>query len=134
MKKTAMLWIMFFLSCVTVFGSNSGLGQSKPTRLAVYRPAQWSPWGTWTPDGIPTDAKITGVCIRWTTFGQNYQGLHLRLSNQNGKETSVVNGRIIHYFDGQNAKQKWSARYYVEWLQNPGRFFYVIPTLHIYWK
>lgn len=134
MIKTFKLWIIFFLSCATVFSSNSGLGPSVPVRLAVYHPAQWSSRGSWSPEGIPVGARITGVCVSWTTFGQNYQGLHFRLANQSGRETSVTNGRISHYFDGQNAGQNWSARYYVEWLQYPGRFFYVLPTLHIYWQ
>ncbi|TCL76976.1 hypothetical protein EDC14_1001261 [Hydrogenispora ethanolica] len=128
--KSFILWLLVALAATTVWADSANLDRPDPATLDAYHPQEWSWVGVWDPGRtIPAGATVTRVTVRWSTMGQHYSGMHLYLYNESGAGAFVGNNAPQRSFQGQQARQKWYVKFYVDRLEFPGNPLYVAPTL-----
>ena len=137
-KKIVFLLLvsLIILNCTPVFAASTGYRSPTPTSTTVYRSNTWSPSVNWDfrNIGIPSNAKVTGMYVRWMVNGY-YLHLNLAVFNQSGNGYYIpFNDFRFDSFNGQTAAQIWSSKFWVDRIIAPSTSVKVTPQLCIYYE
>lgn len=132
----AAVLVLLALSTSLAFADTYSLPNPSPVWAKTYYANSWSTYVYWdlTNDPIlPTNAILDGMWVDWTISpGYGYSGMHLYVYDSTGTAASVsYSGAFIDTFKGQNPRQIFKSRFYVDQWSYPGQVLEVAPKITI---